>query len=232
MLIWILLVIGPMLFGLYAQSKIRSAYMKNAKVGSRGGITGREAAEAVMSSAGIRDVKIVEVPGELTDYYNPTDKTLALSAHNYHGSSLSALGVAAHEAGHAIQHKVGYSMMTVRQKMVPSTQIAASVSTYVVTAGILMISFMRSPMGYNLLSIGAIALVVICLFQLVTLPVEFDASRRAKEQLVGLGILDRDEMGGVNETLDAAALTYVAGFVAALGSLLHVLMILSGRREE
>ena len=91
---------------------------------------------------------------------------------------------------------------------------------------------MRSPLGYNLLMIGAIALAVICLFQLVTLPVEFDASRRAKEQLVDLGILSRDEMGGVNETLNAAALTYVAGFVAALGSLLHVLMILSGRREE
>lgn len=232
MLIWIVLIIVPMLFGLYAQMRIRSAYTKNAQIDSRGGITGREAAEAVIRSAGITDVKIVEVPGELTDHYNPTDKTLALSAHNYHGHSLAALGVAAHEAGHAIQHKVGYSMMTVRQKMVPSTQIAASVSTYVVTAGIFMLSFMRSPMGYNLLAIGAIALAVICLFQFVTLPVEFDASSRAKKQLVNLGILDRDEMGGVNETLNAAALTYVAGFVAALGSLLHVLMILAGRRDE
>lgn len=232
MLIWILLIIGPMLFGLYAQMKIHSAYQKNSQVGSRGGITGREAAEAVMSSAGIHDVKIIEVPGQLTDHYNPMTKELALSEHNYHGSSLAALGVAAHEAGHAIQHKIGYSMMKLRQTMVPSTQIAASVSTYVVTAGILMISFLRSPMGYTLLSVGAVALVVICLFQLVTLPVEYDASRRAKEQLVGLGILDRDEMGGVNQTLDAAALTYVAAFVAALGSLLHVLMILSGRRDE
>lgn len=232
MLTWILLIIGPMLFGLYAQMKIRSAYQKNVGIRSRGGITGREAAEAVMTSAGIHDVKIIEVPGELTDHYNPITKELALSAHNYHGASLAALGVAAHEAGHAIQHKVGYSMMKVRQTMVPSTQIAANVSTYVVTAGILMISLLRSPLGYNLLSIGAVALLVICLFQLVTLPVEYDASRRAKAQLVELGILDRDEMGGVNETLDAAALTYVAGFVAALGSLLHVLMILSGRREE
>lgn len=230
--IWIVLIIVPMLFGLYAQMRIRSAYTKNAQVASRGGITGREAAEAVIRSAGIHDVKIIEVPGELTDHYNPMTKELALSAHNYHGHSLAALGVAAHEAGHAIQHKVGYSMMKVRQTLVPSTQIAASVSTYVVTAGIFMISFMRSPMGYNLLSIGAIALAVICLFQLVTLPVEFDASRRAKNQLVDLGILSRDEMGGVNETLNAAALTYVAGFVAALGSLLHVLMILGGRRNE
>lgn len=229
--IWVVLIIVPMLFGLYAQMRIRSAYAKNARVASRGGITGREAAEAVIRSAGITDVKIVQVPGELTDHYNPLTKTLALSEHNYHGHSLAALGVAAHEAGHAIQHKVGYSMMTVRQTMVPATQIAAGVSTYVVTGGILLISFMGGPLGYNLLAIGAIALAVICLFQFVTLPVEFDASRRAKQQLVGLGILDRDEMNGVNETLNAAALTYVAAFVAALGSLLHVLIILSGRRD-
>lgn len=229
--IWIVLIIVPMLFGLYAQMRIRSAYAHNMRIASRGGITGREAAEAVIRSAGITDVKIIEVPGELTDHYNPMNKTLALSAHNYHGHSLAALGVAAHEAGHAIQHKVGYSMMTVRQTMAPVTSIAANVSTYVVTGGILMISLLGSSMGYNLLSIGAIALAVICLFQFVTLPVEFDASRRAKEQLVGLGILDRDEMKGVNETLNAAALTYVAAFVAALGSLLHVLVILSGRRD-
>ncbi len=223
----LLLFAGPMLFGLYAQMKIRSAYAKNVRIASRGGITGREAAEAVIRSAGIHDVKIVEVPGELTDHYNPMTKTLALSAHNYRGHSLAALGVAAHEAGHAIQHKVGYSMMTVRQTLVPVTQIAASISTYAMIAGILLIGHL----GYSLLVMAAIALAVICLFQFVTLPVEFDASRRAKQQLVGLGILDRDEMGGVNETLNAAALTYVAAFVAALGSLIHILIILSGRRN-
>ncbi len=229
MTIWILLIIVPMLFGFYAQMKIRSAYQKNAQVGSRSRITGREAAEAVIRSAGITDVKIIEVPGELTDHYNPMTKELALSEHNYHGSSLAALGVAAHEAGHAIQHKVGYSMMTVRQTLAPATQIAASVSNFVMIAGIFLLS---TAIGGKLLVVGAIALAVICLFQFVTLPVEFDASRRAKEQLVGLGILDRDEMSGVNETLNAAALTYVAAFVAALGSLLHILLMLSGRREE
>ena len=218
-----------MLFGFYAQMKIRSAYQKNSQVGSRSRITGREAAEAVIRSAGINDVKIIEVPGELTDHYNPMTKELALSEHNYHGHSLAALGVAAHEAGHAIQHKVGYSMMTVRQTLAPATQIAASVSNFVMIAGIFLLS---TAIGGKLLVVGAIALAVICLFQFVTLPVEFDASRRAKEQLVGLGILDRDEMSGVNETLNAAALTYVAAFVAALGSLLHILLMLSGRREE
>ncbi len=232
MLIWIVLIIVPMLFGLYAQMKIRSAYGKNVQIPSRGRIRGAEAAQAVMQSAGINDVEIVEVPGELSDHYDPIHKRLALSRDNYHGTSLAALGVAAHEAGHAIQHKVGYSMMTVRQTLAPATQIAASISNYVIMGGILLLSVAGNAMGYNLLMFGAIALGVICLFQLVTLPVEFDASRRAKAQLVHLGILDRDEMPGVNETLNAAALTYVAAFVAALGSLLHIVMLLSGRREE
>lgn len=231
MLIWIALIIVPMLFGMYAQMRIRSAYGKNVKIPSRGRITGAEAAQAVMNSAGIHDVDIIEVPGELTDHYNPLKKQLALSQHNYRGTSLAALGVAAHEAGHAIQHKVGYSMMTVRQTLVPATQIASGISQYAIIAGILMVSYAGMAIGYNLLTLGAIALGVIVLFQFVTLPVEFDASRRAKAQLVTLGIVDEDEMHGVHETLDAAALTYIAAFVAALGSLLHILMILSGRRD-
>jgi uncharacterized protein len=229
MLIWIVLIIVPMLFGLYAQMKIRSAYGKNVQIPSRGRIRGAEAAHAVMQSAGITDVQIVEVPGELTDHYDPIHKRLALSRDNYHGTSLAALGVAAHEAGHAIQHKVGYAMMSVRQTLAPATQIAAGIANFVLIAGIVLIS---SSIGGTLLLFGAVALGLICLFQLVTLPVEFDASRRAKVQLVQLGILDQDEMPGVHETLDAAALTYVAGFVAALGSLLHILMLLSGRRED
>ena len=231
--LWYLaILIGPFLFGLYAQMRVHGAYNKNVQIPSRGRITGREAADAVMRSAGITNVEIVEVPGELTDHYDPLHRRLALSELNYNGTSLAALGVAAHEAGHAIQHKVGYSMMTIRQTIAPATQIAAGVSNYVIMAGILMLTFLRSPLGYNLLMIGAAALVVIVLFQLVTLPVEFDASRRAKAQLVTLGILDKDEIKGANETLDAAALTYIAAFVAALGSLLHVVMILMGANRR
>ncbi|MFM9031349.1 MAG: zinc metallopeptidase, partial [Opitutaceae bacterium] len=186
MLIWIILIIGPMLFGLYAQMKIRSAYAKNVESPSRGHIRGAEAAAAVMQSAGISDVEIVEVEGELSDHYDPINKRLALSSPNYHGTSLAALGVAAHEAGHAIQHKVGYAMMTVRQSMAPATQIAAGVSNFVMIAGIFLLS---TAIGGTLLMIGAVALAVICLFHLVTLPVEFDASRRAKAELVRLGIV-------------------------------------------
>ena len=229
MLLIIALVAVPMLFGLYAQMRVSRAYSKNLKIASRGNITGREAAAAVMESAGIHNIEIVEIEGHLSDHFDPINKRLALSSANYRGSSLAALGVSAHEAGHAIQQKVGYSMMKIRQTLVPATQIAAGASNFLILAGVLLIS---TAIGGKMLMIGAVALAVICLFQLVTLPVEFDASRRAKVQLVNLGILSRDEMEGVNETLDAAALTYVAAFVASLGSLLHILLMLTGSRRD
>jgi Zn-dependent membrane protease YugP len=229
MTLWIILIGIPMLFGLYASMRVHGAYNKNVRVPSRGSITGREAADAVMRSAGIRDVEIVQVPGQLTDHYDPIHRRLALSEHNYHGTSLAALGVAAHEAGHAIQHKAGYSMMQLRQVLVPATQISAGASQFLIIFGIVLGA---QGLGGIFLTLGAIALAVICLFQLVTLPVEFDASRRAKAQLVNLGIVRQDEMPGVHETLDAAALTYVAGFVASLGSLLHILMLLGGSRRD
>ena len=229
-MILILVLIGiPLLFGLYAQMRVSSAYNKNVRIGSRGRITGREAAEAVMTSAGIHNVQIVQVPGQLTDHYDPIHRRLALSEMNYHGTSLAALGVAAHEAGHAIQHKVGYSMMNLRQVLGPATQISAGASQFLIIIGILLGA---KGLGGIFLTLGAAALAVIVLFQLVTLPVEFDASRRAKAQLVGLGIVGQDEMRGVNETLDAAALTYVAAFVSALGSLLHILLIIAGGRRD
>ncbi|AOS42986.1 Putative neutral zinc metallopeptidase [Lacunisphaera limnophila] len=228
-MIMIVLIAVPMLFGFYAQMRVSSAYNRNVQILSRGRITGREAAAAVMQSAGIRDVEIVQVPGQLTDHYDPSNKRLALSEQNYHGTSLAALGVAAHEAGHAIQHKVGYSMMKLRQTLVPATQISSGASQLLIIIGIVLGA---QGLGGMFLMLGAAALAVICLFQLVTLPVEFDASNRAKAQLVNLGILDRDEMPGVNQTLDAAALTYVAAFVASLGSLLHIVLILMGSRRD
>ncbi|MBL9218869.1 MAG: zinc metallopeptidase [Opitutaceae bacterium] len=229
MLIWAILIIVPLLFGFYAQMRVTSAYNRNVRIPSRGHISGREAAAAVMESAGIRDVEIIRVPGQLTDHYDPSKKRLALSEHNYDGTSLAALGVAAHEAGHAIQHKVGYSMMTLRQTLVPVTQIASGASQFLIIIGIVLGA---QAAGGIFLMLGAAALATICLFQLVTLPVEFDATARAKAQLVNLGIVGRDEMPGVNQTLDAAALTYVAAFVASLGSLLHILMIIMGGRRD
>jgi uncharacterized protein len=214
---FLILILIPMLVGLWAQMKVKSAYGKYVQVPSRGRITGREAARAVMESAGIYDVEIVECHGRLTDHYDPTNKRLALSQENYHGHSLAALGVSAHEAGHAIQHKQEYAPLNFRMALVPVTNIASQLLPIAMIGGFMLF---HSPMLINL---GIAIYLILTFFQLVTLPVEFDASKRAKAQLVGLGIVDPDEMVGVNKTLDAAAYTYVAAFVASLGWLLYLL---------
>lgn len=214
-----LLFIAVFLFALYAQFRVSSAYGKNSRIPSRGRITGREAAEAVMARAGIHDVQIAETSGHLTDHYDPIHKRLVLSSENYRGTSLAALGVAAHEAGHAIQHAQGYAMLKARMALVPMTQFVSQILPFVILGSIF---FVRGLTGI-VLDIAIICYAVLTLFQLITLPVEFDASRRAKAELVGLGIIDRDEMPGVSQTLNAAALTYVAAFVGALINLLYLL---------
>ncbi len=210
-------------FAIYAQIRVSSAYGKNSQILSRGQITGREAAQAVMAHAGITDVEITETEGHLTDHYDPMSKRLVLSSENYRGTSLAALGVAAHEAGHAIQHKEGYAMLNFRMLLVPATQEVSKILPFIILASWFLV---RGLTGI-VLDVAIICYAVLSLFQLITLPVEFDASRRAKVQLVGLGILDQDEMPGVNQTLNAAALTYVAAFVGALLNLLYLL----SRRE-
>jgi Zn-dependent membrane protease YugP len=220
-LVLFLFVLG---FSLYAQIRVSSAYNKNAAIPSHGGITGREAAQAVMSQAGIDDVSIEETDGHLTDHYDPLRRCLVLSSENYHGTSLAALGVSAHEAGHAIQHKIGYKMLHFRMALVPATQFVSKVVPFLFLASYFLVRGLTGMM----LDAAIVCYAVLTLFQLVTLPVEFDASRRAKAQLVTLGIVDRDEMPGVSETLDAAALTYVAAFISAL---LVLLSLLSQRRR-
>ena len=172
---------------------------------------------AVMQSAGINDVEIVECRGELTDHYDPTHKRLALSTQNFRGSSLAALGVAAHEAGHAIQHKEEYFPLNARMALVPITNFSSQLLPMVIFGGF----FFAGPILINL---GIFIYLVLTIFQLITLPVEFDASVRAKKQLVSLGIIEADEIKGVNETLDAAAFTYVAAFISSLAWLLIYLL--------
>ncbi len=231
-LVWLLFIV-VMIFALWAQYRVSSAYNKNVQIPSRGRISGREAAEAVMHSAGIDDVEIVEIEGHLTDHYDPSQKQLALSSENYHGSSLAALGVAAHEAGHAIQHKTGYAMLHARMAMIPAMRVAAPIAMFVTSGGIFLLALLGMyTLGMLAIQLGVIALSVIALFQLITLPVEFDATRRAKLALVNLGILDQDEMQGVHETLDAAALTYVAALATTMVQLLQLLSILSGNRRD
>jgi Zn-dependent membrane protease YugP len=217
-LFWILFIF-VFAFSIYAQIRVSSAYGRNSQIPSRGRVSGRDAAAAVMARAGITDVDIEETQGHLTDHYDPVHKKLMLSSENYRGTSLAAVGVAAHEAGHALQHREGYAMLEFRMALVPATRIASTIVPFVYLASFF---FLRGLSGM-VLDLAIICFAVLTVFQLITLPVEFDASRRAKVQLVALGILDQDEMPGVNQTLDAAALTYVAAFTSALLNLLYLL---------
>ena len=225
MLGYLVFIVPTFILAMWAQSKVSSTYNKYARIPSRGGITGAEAAAAVMRNAGVSDVKIVQVRGHLTDHYDPIGKKLALSEENYHGTSLAALGVAAHEAGHAVQHKVGYGALKARMALIPITNITSKVLPMVMIGSFFLIG---GALSVTLLKLAVLCYVVLTIFQLITLPVEFDASARAKKELVSLGILGSDEMVGVNKTLNAAALTYVAAFVSSLSYLLYLLSMFGG----
>jgi Zn-dependent membrane protease YugP len=225
---FLVLIILPMLLGLWAQFKVGSTYNRYVQVGSRGRITGAEAARFVMERAGIYDVEIVPIGGKLTDHYDPGNKRLALSMDNYQGTSLAALGVAAHEAGHAIQHKVGYAMLNLRMLLIPATSFASQTLPFLLLGSMFLPFLLPFKVVIPLI---VLAYMVLTLFQLITLPVEFDASNRAKEQLIHLGIIQEDEMVGVKKTLDAAAWTYVAAFITSLGSLLYYLLHLLNNRD-
>ncbi len=221
---FLVLILVPIIIGMYAQAKVSSAYEKYSRVATRSGATGRDAAAAVMQSAGIDDVQIVEIAGHLTDHYDPTKKVLALSTENYRGRSIAALGVAAHEAGHAIQHKCAYAPLNLRMALVPITNFACSLLPIVMLGGFFLFNSMITIYA------GIGIYIVLTLFQLITLPVEFDASNRAKAQLRNLRFVDGAEGRGVGEVLDAAAFTYVAAFVSSLGWLLYLLSAANNRR--
>ena len=215
---FLILIVPTIILGIYAQMRVQGAYKKWSQVGSRSGITGREAAQYVLRKAGISDVEITSTRGHLTDHYDPTHKRLVLSEENYHGNSLAAVGVAAHEAGHAIQHATGYAMLKLRMSLVPITMLSSQLLPFVIMGG-----FFFRIMG--LLYLGIAVYLVLTIFQLVTLPVEFDASKRAKVELVSTGVLQENEMHGVSQTLNAAALTYVAAFIASLANLVYLILV-------
>ena len=208
----------PLLFGLWAQMKVKRTFAKYSQVAPRNGLSGAEAAAAVLRSSGLPNLKIRPVAGQLTDHYDPRNRTLNLSADVGQASSLAALGVAAHEAGHAIQDARRYLPMRIRQALVPAATIGQSLWFLPVVLGLVL--------GLTgLVTIGLVLFAAIVLFQLVTLPVEFDASKRALVALEGQGLLAADEVPGARAVLNAAALTYVAGFVAALGQLVYFFLI-------
>lgn len=218
MTLWLALAIGPLLFGGWAQLRVSRTFKKYSAVSPRNGMTGADAAAAVLQSSGLPDVSIKPVEGHLTDHYDPRDRTLNLSQDVGQASTVAALGVAAHEAGHAIQDAAGYKPMRIRQTLVPAAQFGSSAWIFPVMIGLVI-------GASGLVTIGLVFFAAVVLFQLVTLPVEFDASKRALVALENGGMLAADEMDGARAVLNAAALTYVAGFVAALGQLIYFFLI-------
>jgi uncharacterized protein len=220
------LVIPGILLGLYAQFKLSSTYRKYSRVRNARGLSGAEAAREVLDSVGLHTMPVNEVGGHLTDHYDPRKKALFLSSENYHGNSIAAVGVAAHEAGHAIQHRMAYTWLHLRMAMVPITQFASMAWMGLLVLGMILRNF------YAFLPYAIIIFTVLVVFQLITLPVEFDASKRAKEQLIRLGLITNEEQPHVSKVLNAAALTYVAALVTAVLQLLELVMMARGGRDR
>lgn len=223
---WVILVIVPMLLGLWAQVRVKSAFNRWGQVRATSNVTGAQAAREILSAANIRDVEVVEINDMLGDHYDPSNKRLCLSSDVYNTPSVAALGIAAHECGHAIQDQKAYAPLKWRMAVVPVTQICSNMLPFIFLGSLFF--------GIFKLALLAVAVyLVLTIFQLITLPVEFDASRRAKIILQQMGMIQPgEEAAGVNKVLDAAALTYVAAFVASLGTLLYYLMILLGNRDR
>ena len=213
-----LLYIGlPLLLGIWAQFRVTGAFRKWGEVRATSNITGAECAREILQAAQIRDVQVIETNDFLGDHYDPASKKLCLSTKVYNTPSVAALGIAAHETGHAIQHAKAYAPLMARMTVVPVTQVASQLLPFVLFGGF----FFRLS---GLITLGIYCYLILVIFQLITLPVEFDASRRAKIILGQMGIVQPGrETAGVNNVLNAAALTYIAAFIAALGNLLWLL---------
>lgn len=221
-----ILIIVAAVISLIAQLLVSSRFSKYSKVASRSGFTGAQAASHILQSQGIYDVSIRRVSGNLTDHYDPRSKTLNLSESVYDNYSVAAVGVAAHECGHAIQHARGYAPLAFRSALVPVANLGAKLSWLFIILGIIF------SMNQTLLYIGIIMFSAAVLFQLVTLPVEFNASGRALKLLKETGILMNDEVGKTRKVLAAAALTYVAAAATAILQLLRLILLFGGRDRD
>jgi uncharacterized protein len=217
--------IPGLLLGIWAQIKLSHAYGKYSKVPVESGMTGAQAAREILDRAGLNNVPVEEIPGRLSDHYDPTKRALFLSSDNFNGRTVAAVGVAAHESGHALQHQAAYGLFNFRMAIVPVTQFASMAYMGIFLIGMFM------GLWKIVLPIIIVIFAVMTLFQLVTLPVEYDASRRAKEQLFRLGLVHEDERAGVSKVLDAAALTYVAALVSSMLTLLYYITLARGSRR-
>ena len=224
---YILVIIGAIIC-MVASGMVKSTFNKYSKYRSMSGMTGAQAAQRILDAAGIHDVQIRHISGSLTDNYNPMQKTLNLSDAVCNSTSVAAIGVAAHECGHAIQHAKKYAPLSIRSAFVPIANIGSTLAWPVILIGALMNS--RSSM--LIIDIGIFLFSFAVIFQLLTLPVEFNASRRALVELERLGILGTQEVGSTRKVLTAAALTYVAGAASAILQLLRIILLFGGRRDD
>jgi Zn-dependent membrane protease YugP len=224
---WDWLLLPGILIGIYAQMKLMSTYQRYLRQPVASGVSGAEAARIILDRAGLTDVPVEPVRGQLTDHYDPVKRALFLSEGNYAGRSVSAVGVAAHEAGHALQHQAAYAPLQWRMALVPATGIATKLVFIIFFGGLMltMFGFLQPALFAKILPYAIAAYGVITLFQLITLPVEYDASRRAKKVLVQYGLVTGAESPAVSRVLNAAALTYVAALVASILEMLRLIMI-------
>lgn len=221
--VYLLYVSPALLLALWAQFRVRSAYAAAQQVAAP--LSGAAAARHILDSAGLQQVAIEMVPGQLTDHYDPRERVLRLSEEVYQSRSMAAVGIAAHEAGHALQHALGYAPLAIRNAAVPVASLGSNAGFILVFVGLLFQPLMMLAWVGIALFAGTV------FFQLVNLPVEFNASSRAKAQLATLGIVDREEMPYVNSVLNAAAWTYVAGTLQAVMILLYLLMRVNSHRD-
>ena len=222
------IIIPGVILASIAQLKINTAYSKYSRISNSRGLTGQEVARQLLRISGISDVNVEMVGGRLSDHYDPTKKVVRLSQDNYYGNSVAALSVAAHEVGHAIQHHYGYMPLTIRSTIAPIVSFSSNVSWILIALG-LMFGFMGSSI--LLLKIGIFLFTAVVIFQIITLPVEFNASKRALDMLEQYSFLQKNEINGSKKVLGAAALTYVAAALVGILQLLRLLVILN-RRED
>lgn len=218
------IMIPVFLFALYCQLKVKSSFNKYSKVHNRRGMTGADAAYKLLMMNGITDVKIKQIGGSLTDYYDPKAKEICLSQSVFNSTSVAAIGVACHEAGHACQHAQGYAPLKLRNAVIPATRIGSYLGVPLALIGMFLYS-------NTLIYAGIILYAAVALFQFITLPVEFNASRRALQTIEANGFLEGEEYSGAKKVLTAAALTYVAALASALATLLRLFLIVNNRRD-
>ncbi|SEQ46444.1 zinc metallopeptidase [Butyrivibrio sp. TB] len=219
-----ILVIAGALLSLLASWNVKSSYNRYARIANMRGLTGAEAARRILEANNVMNVQVQHVRGELTDHYDPRTQTVNLSDSVYNSTSVAALGVAAHECGHVMQHETGYVPLQIRTALVPAANIGSRFGIYIVILGLILAFEPLTTIGIWVFSLAV-------LFQIVTLPVEFDASRRALSMLEGYGMMGQEEVGGARKVLTAAALTYVAAAAASVMSLVRLLILRDNRRR-